>query len=460
MSWKKVSKGRFERSLGETEKLLWLIGASAFAFGKDQWHLFATAKLRFGSESSFGDEAVAALQKAWKGLRFHHPSLAVTTDGATVTYDIPDATSLEQWVDKTFIVERDIRVAEDVMAKIGPCEQAQLHVLPHARQIILHTAHWRCDGRGLPQLLDGRLHILTHSSSDSLRWDEEVSRLSICLEDAAGMVDQVSSADQARVKEMVIEHLKGSPALTIPCLGDADTQPRSPRRCLLTLTTTQTAGIIFACKARNLTVTSAIHAAIATTNIAHATLASKAFDYRSSIRRDLRHRLREPYNSSASATAFFTTSTNFNLPSDGTWTDFAKRLTDEYRSNYDDEKFRLHRLYYRQLVADVTHAASEGRETARTADVGITSIGLVENLLQREYGKGSGLVQVEEVGISLNSCSRKAVVIVYTFRDRLNLYMSYNEAFHAKEDMERFLEEIKETLVKELNIGVSLRSRI
>ncbi|CAF9926181.1 hypothetical protein IMSHALPRED_006887 [Imshaugia aleurites] len=453
MPWKMVSEGRFERPLGETEKLLWLIGASAFAFGKDEWHLFTTARLHLGCEALLGDEAVAALRKAWKSLRFEHPSIAVITDGATLTYDVPDVSSLEQWADKTFIVDRDTEEAEDVIASIGPCEQAQLHVLPHTRQIVLHTAHWRSDGRGLPQLLDRLLHFMTHPQLSSLRWGEETSRLTICLEDAANMIDQVSPADQARVKEMAGQLLKGSPALTISCIGDTDTQPGSPRRCLLSLTALQTAALISTCRARNLTVTAAVHAAIATTNIAHATLSSKGLDYRSSIRRDLRARLKEPHNSPASAAALFNTATIFSLPADGTWTDFAKHLTDEYRGSYDDEQFRLHRVYYRQLVADITHAATESSGTARAADVDISSIGLVENLLRREYGEGPGLVQVEDMAVSVNTCSRQAAVFVFTFRDCLNLYMTYNEAFYAREYMKRFLTEIKERLVAELGIG-------
>ena len=62
------------------------------------------------------------------------------------------------------------------------------------------------------------------------------------------------------------------------------------------------------------------------------------------------------------------------------------------------------------------------------------------------------MVQVEEVRVSVNTCSRQAAVFVFTFRDCLNLYITYNEAFHAKEDMEGFLAEVKETLVKQLGI--------
>ena len=452
MSWKMVSDGRFERPLGETEKLLWLIGTSASGVAKDEWHLFVSAKFRFGSEQSFNDEIVAALREAWKRLRFDHPSIAAITDGTTITYDVPDPFSLEKWTEKTFIIDRDAKEPEDIITSIGPCDQAQLHVLYHARQLVLHTAHWRSDGRGLPQLLDRLFYNLTHPTPGHLKWGEEFGRLTLSLEDAADMIDQVSPGDQARVREMAVRLLKDSPALTIPCLGNADSQAASPRRCLLILTAAQTRTLVSACKARNITVTAAVHAAIAATNIAHATPDSKDLDYRSSIRRDLRVRLKAPHNSHASAAALFNTATIVNLPADGTWNDFAYRLTEEYRNNYDDELFRLHRVYYRQLVADITQAAAKGEGTARAADVDISSIGLVENLVRREYGEGPGLVQVEEVRVSVNSCSRQAAVFVFTFWDCLNMYMTYNEAFHTKESMEKFLESIKETLVAQLGI--------
>ena len=457
MSWEKLGDGRFERPLGETEKLVWLIGASTLAAGRDEWHLFTTARIRFGSEQSLGDEAVAALSKAWKSLRFDHPSIAVITDGVKLTYQVSDTDSLEDWTEKTFIVEREASEPEDIIACVEPCEQLQLHVLPHAGQIVLHTAHWRSDGRGLPQLLDRLLYILTHPESGSLQWGEEVSRLTISLEDAADMANQVSPADQVRVQEMATRLLKGSPALTISSLGDPETQPGPPRRCLLTLSAPETATLVSSCKARSLTVTAAVHAAIATVNIAHATPNSQTLDYRSSIRRDLRSRLRAPHNTPFSAAALYNTATIISLPAaSATWSDLAKRLTDEYRDNYDDELFRLHRVYYRQLVADITRAAIEGGGTARAADVDISSIGLVENLVCRDYGElrssAMGMVQVEEVRVSVNTCSRQAAVFVFTFRDRLNLYMTYNEAFHAKGDMEGFLSEVKGTLVAQLGI--------
>jgi len=392
------------------------------------------------------------LREAWKSLRFDHPSIAVITDGTILTYKVPDADSLEHWTKKTFVVDRDVEIAEDVLASAAPCEQMQLHVLPHVGQIVLHTAHWRSDGRGMPQLLDRLLYVLTHPQSSSLQWGEEVSRLTISLEDAAEMVDQVSPADQVRVQNMAAQLLKGSPALTISCLGDSDTQAGIPRRALLVLTVSQTAALVSTCKARDLTVTSAVHAAVATTNLAHATLASRALCYRSSIRRDLRARLKEPHNSVASAAALVNTATIVSLPAHRTWTDLAKRFTDEYRSSYDDETFRLHRVYYRQLVADITQAAKEGGGTLRAADVDISSIGLLEDLMRREYGEKCNMIQVQEVRVSVNTCSRQAAVFVFTFCDCLNLYMTYNEAFYTKESMEGFLEDVKKTLVAELEI--------
>ena len=438
--------------MGETENLLWLIGSSAFLVGKDEWHLFASAKLHFEFSGFAEDKTVAGLRMAWQSLRFDHPSIAVTNKGTNLTYNVPDVEALERWTDRTFVVDRNVDNAETLIASIGPCKQAQLHVLPHSHQIVLHTAHWRSDGRGILHLLDRLLYNLTCANTQPLRWGDEVNRLTMCVEDAAGMVDHVSSADQACVKDMATQLLKGAPALTIPCLGDTDTLPRSPRRSCLTWSVPKTANLIRACKARNITVTSAVHASIASTNIRRATPDTKTLDYRSSIRRDLRARLPEPHSSPASAAALFTTATIFSLPANGTWLDFARRLTDEYRSRYDDELFRLHRVYYRQLVEDIMQAAEEGGGTARAADVDISSIGLIENRVAREYGRGLDVVEVTEVAVSVNSCSRQAAVFVSTFQDCLTLYMSYNEAYHLEEDMDSFLEEVSQSLAVELGI--------
>ena len=452
MHWQSKGGNCWQRQMGETEKFLWLIGSSAFPVGKDEWHLFATAKLQFDSRNFIDDKIVADLRTAWQSLRFDHPSIAVVNDGTNLTYNVPDDEALGLWTDETFVVDKSVDDAEFVMANAGPCRQAQLHVLPRSHQIVLHTAHWRSDGRGILHLLHRLLYILTCARSEPLRWGDEVSRLTVCVEDAAEMVDQISSAEQARVKDMATRLLKGAPTLAIPCLGDTHTLPESPRRWRLTWSALRTATLIRACKARNISVTSAVHASIASTNIKRATPDSKALDYRSSIRRDLRARLSEPHNSPASAAALFTTATIVNLPANGTWLDFARRLTDEYRAGYDDELFRLHRVYYRQLVEDIMQAAAEGGGTARAADIDISSIGLVEDLMAREYGRGPDVVKVLEVTASVNSCSRQAAVFVSTFRDCLSLYMSYNKAYHVKEDMESFLKEVSKSLVVELGI--------
>ncbi len=227
MSWEKLGDGRFERPLGETKKLVWLIGAPTLGAGRDEWHLFTTARLRFGSKESFGDEAVAALCKAWKSLRFDHPSIAVITDGVNLTYQVLDADSLEDWTEKTFIVEMDASEPEEIIACVEPCEQVQLHVLPHAGQMVLHTAHLRSDGQGLPQLFDRLLYILTHPESDSLQWGEGVSRLTISLEDAADMPTKYLLPTRYASKKWPRDSLKAPP----PSLSRASaTQKRNRDR--------------------------------------------------------------------------------------------------------------------------------------------------------------------------------------------------------------------------------------
>ena len=471
MAWNKVSPTRLERPLGETEQLVWLIGMSTIATGRDEWHLFVTAQLRFGSNSDrFSEQQVALLKHAWKRLRFQHPSIAAVTDGAVVAYEIPDSGGLETWVEQTCIVEEGMVEAEEIMATERPCDQMLLHVIPRGRRIILSTVHWRSDGRGMPQLLNDFLANLnfpaTNDGADVLGWGSETSRLCTCLEVAARMTDSVSPEDNIRIKSMATQLLKGSPALQISCLGAAATPPGIPRRCLHTLTSEKTAALIAACKARDFTVTAAVHAAIAIMNIHNATPDSKELEYRSSIRRDLRDRLPQctlgnDNQPTASAAALFNTATIINLPPNETWVELARRLTNEYRSGYPDDIFHLHRVYYAQLVSSIKEAAVSGTQAAaRAADVDISSIGLIENLVQHDYlayggdedKDGAVEVEVENFTLSVNTISRQAAVFVFTFRGCLNLYLTYNEAFHSKEAMTAFSRGVEDVLVTELNV--------
>ena len=76
-------------------------------------------------------------------------------------------------------------------------------------------------------------------------------------------------------------------------------------------------------------------------------------------------------------------------------------------------KFRLHRVYYRQLVADITLAAANGEGMARAADENNRIKLLVQKIIKKKYGEGPSLVRVEEVRVSVNSCSRQAAVFVF-----------------------------------------------
>lgn len=459
MPWEEVEKGRFERPLGHTERLLWLIGASTLAYGRDEWHLFVAATVRTGTAGLDDHRVLSGLRESWQRLRFDHPSIATTTDGFKLTYQVPDIQTLEQWSKETFIVDAEAESVEDVFASVGPSSMAELHVLPASSQVILHTAHWRGDGRGIPQLFGCLLKhfaaALNGSQGDRAHspWGDEVGRLSISLEEAANMTEAASEADQTKAEQMSRRILKAEPALTIPYLGTKDTAPAKPRRELLMLNGSQTAAIVAACKRKSLSVTAAVHAAIACTNIIHATSGTRHKEYRSSIRRDLRTRLPAPHNGSLSVAALYTMASMISIPSTHTWEGYAASLSQEYQEGYPDEQFRLHGVFNHQLVKDIEKMAEEDTTAKEPAcDVDISSLGLLEKLVRREYGEGEGTIIVRDLGISINTSSRQAGIFVWTFRDCLHLYITYNDAYHIRSAMKDFLQDVEEILMRELDV--------
>lgn len=83
-------------------------------------------------------------------------------------------------------------------------------------------------------------------------------------------------------------------------------------------------------------------------------------------------------------------------------------------------------------------------------DIDISSIGIAESLIGRVKGTEERGVEVQSVSVGVETLTRQCVCYVWTFRDRLNLNLVYNESFHDEMDTAMFLETLKEILLKEL----------
>ena len=121
--------------------------------------------------------------------------------------------------------------------------------------------------------------------------------------------------------------------------------------------------------------------------------------------------------------------------------ELARRLTDGHRSECPDNLFRLRRMCYTPLVSSIEEASVLGMQAAaRAADVVISSVGLIEDIVQYKCHVDSESknkdrtveVQVEDNNLSVNTSSHQEAGFLVTFPGFLNLYMTYNEAFHRE----------------------------
>lgn len=79
---------------------------------------------------------------------------------------MPSAQALEAWLHETFIVEPEGTSADSLYSTLKPPSVFQLHYLPHARELLFRTPHWRIDGIGLLHLQHAFFRILADGAVD------------------------------------------------------------------------------------------------------------------------------------------------------------------------------------------------------------------------------------------------------------------------------------------------------
>ena len=73
---------------------------------------FSRAHVRLPAE----EEIEAILRKAWLSVRIHNPGLAVQVNRHCSTYVVSSEKDLKAWVEKTFLVHRDISARDLIRA--------------------------------------------------------------------------------------------------------------------------------------------------------------------------------------------------------------------------------------------------------------------------------------------------------------------------------------------------------
>ncbi|MCJ1456633.1 hypothetical protein MMC28_006995 [Mycoblastus sanguinarius] len=449
MPWSEIAPGKFQRAIGENESFIKLVGDPGHPLGREHWAINSIAS--FTITGSLAKEDLAPLfRKAWKVMRFSHPSIAAhAVDDKDLEYAIPDTESLNQWADETFHIVKE-KTADDLIPDVKPSSHATLTYLPKSNEILGHTAHWRTDGIGVLLLIDAFFDLVTKPTlpdPDTLAWGQEIVRLAPAVEDAANMPNEPTKTMKDLSQKCVETFHQITGAVGIPYKGEATTLPSGTRSSRLILIPSETTSIVSSCKVRGFSVTSAIHASVAATNHALASPENQDKHYTSTIRFSLRPFLPDPYSTSAYASGLYTTGWMKAVPASASWIDNARAYNDEYSKGLSKEYIASHRQYALGL-GDLIRNMPQGGEPP--SDVDISSIGIVESLIERTKGTPDRGVEVQSVSVGVEILTRQCVCFVWTFRDQLNLNLVYNESFHDEQDTALFLQRVKEVLLQQL----------
>ncbi|KAJ5585306.1 uncharacterized protein N7459_005106 [Penicillium hispanicum] len=457
----------FTRPLGPNEVFLKLVSDPGHPLGREHWAVNYTATFStrgaFAALSGSPDFLPTLIRYSWLHLRFQHPSLAAHPDSfnSNLIYTVPDsADALGEWASQTFTVEADAQSADEVIATIAPAADAQLYYIPQSSELLLHTAHWRTDGVGglllLGQLLD---LMVSHANTllseklpepfDSFHWGSEVARLATPIEEAANTPLAATSEQKAIANEAVGTFALVPGALGVPYIGDVSTVPSGTRAAELTFSPTTTSAAVSAAKARGFKITAAVHASLAAVNFRRAIAEHRGRHYTSTIRYTLRPYLPEPYSTPAAAAALYTSGWMVRADASATWEENVRMYRAEYEKGISSEYLQAHREYASALVEVLQNLPTP---TEPPSDIDISSMGIMEKYLKREYGTSKGGFSITHTGLGTEIISRQGVVYMWTFRDQLTLRLVYNEAFHTPAQMTEFVHDIKAELLKQLQV--------
>ena len=447
MSWTESSKGRFERPLSTVETLYKTLANLGTPINREHWAVRLYA--RFQSNHSVED-AETSIRHAWKTMRHDHPQIASYAEGNLRVYQTPDSGALESWLKETFIVD-PIATPEDLLANVRPTPLPCLYYLPRDSEIFIQIPHWYIDGPGSFCLLNNLFEAI--AAPRQIDFGDETKNLSPGLEEALGLPMSSIAEHQQAATEMIMKHVGSLPSIGLP--PDLPSQiPGATHRLELKLSPKLTKALVTACRARDITVTVATHAALVAATHRLAADEAQERNYTSFGAIGLRPYLNQEYTDAKTHPINIYL---YGLPVSFKPTSFSADSThlSHFYKQLSQPPSRAEKL---PLLPSFTHicatmaAQPPPPEMPQATEPVLSSNGVVDKYLKREYGNGDGGVVLERFWLASEVITKQPVVYVLTWREELSLSVCYNEAFYARGKMDELLRLTREVLVGELGV--------
>lgn len=489
----------------------WL-GDQSHPAGKDHWAITASARIGLsGIDAKVVDAPLSfrALQQAWLLLRFYHPGIATIAGSEIMEYTIPeDEATRRLWLDETLHIVSDASITvDDLIASQKPSKYTVAFFLPHTKQIVLSTAHWRTDGFGILHLLNGffdALSVVIGSSlaqhdgvvdiASSLPWGQESTRLNPSIEEVLSIpsepTEEISlSATACLATGGFVKGSVGVPWQDFKASAQHAGGTRGIRR---TLSTATTKAVLESCATKNVRLLAAAHASLARVNFLAADPKAKrstngagansqnSFEpshYTSTMRFSLRPYLPTPFGSARYAATLYTGGYLAKVSSDQSWQDWADAYESQYAKGLTGEFLIARREYARRALKLFQQSSAAGTGTVAPpprSEIDISSVDDAEKLIapKRRLGgtkvgdegvahHGLGIearisdaeLEIEDISIGVECAQRESYLFLWTFRGHVELYLVYNCAFYEAKYMEGLLHQVEATLLTELGVS-------
>jgi len=441
IGWSEVSPGRWERGTDGLEGYFIVMAniTASLCEGKEHYTLFSKLKL----DASSSENVQSALKYAWKQIRYEQPHIATTVDGMKKVYVVPDEKGIEQWLADTFVVS-PAPDAESLYQSVKPIKQATLYYVAASSELVFRGHHHTIDGTGILLFWHSYLSALA-APMKAITYGSETSRLPLTLEEVLGYPAEGTDAQNEKAMALFM-----SWAGSIPGIGPMSSVGTKPsgacQNSELVFPAKTTAALVQACKAKGITVTAAVHAAYIMVLVKHADPESKLAQYVSANQFDLRPYLPEPYSSSKYAVSVYYTPLPYKIDLPASFWDNAKALDTFYKTSFkgNPEALQLKGLWTRILCGAVQ--TPEFLAGPVPKDALVSSLGVVEKYVQRQYGS----YKVQDIKIGVDVILGMSMFFFYTFDEKLRLIYSFNDGYEDGKNIKMYLEETQKILVEEL----------
>lgn len=445
MAWSQVSPTRWERALSGMEEYFVFIGdiTAAPYDGRQQYTVCSKVKVDLNIPNP-----EAALRHAWKQVRHEEPDIATTLEPGKKVYEVLSDAEIEgTWLDSTFIVDR-VHDGEELYRLGRKSKPATLYYLPKSSELVLHAHHATVDGIGMVMFWHRFFNAVT-SPNHNITFGDEHVRLAPALDIVLPGPDSGNPTQEQKEKgtALLMEYITNLPAIGLPSkVGKVPAGACQAMEYVFDEDTT--AALVRACKARGITVTSAVHAAYIAILREYADSESNTARYTSPAEFNLRGHLEEPYCGAAAASYYVPLPLSIDLSQPGGgFKETSAVLNRYYRSTLKErpEILELQSCFTRALEQVVK--TPEYQQAPIPTDALVSSLGVVENHLQRSYGDG---VVVNDWKLACDVVLGMSGFHFYTFRGKLRLVYQFNEAYQDPKDIRVYLEGVDRVLQREL----------